>query len=186
MKKKAPRYDNLLFYISVAAMVILIYSVSFIQFGSNLQNAIFLIGAFILFVSATASKQKVIQALEVIAVVGIVLALLKVYVIYSLITLLLLSLLIVGYLLKIEHYKKEPIGSIGSVGFILLAIGLAFNTGSYPLVTGFALAIGSILISIYAATAFYLYKVRLQIVIAILDIAFAVSPVLLVLNTLGL
>ena len=185
MKKKAPKYDRLMFYVSVAAMVILIYSVSFIAFGSVLQEGLFLVGAAILFASATASKQKVVQTLEVIVIVGVVLGILDLNVVYSLTIILSISLLMVAYLLSIEHYKKEPIGSIGSIGFILLAIGFAFNSGSNLMVTGFALASGSLLIAIYSATSYVLYKVRLQIVITILNIVFAISPLLLFLKILG-
>jgi hypothetical protein len=185
MKKKASKYDALMFYVSVAAMILLIYSVSFLAFGSLPQEGLLLVGAAMLFASATASKQKVLQALEVIIIVGVVLGILNLYVIYSLIIVLAVALMMVAYLLSIEHYRKEPIGSVGSIGFILLAIGFAFNNGSNPLVTGFALASGSILIAIYSATSYILYKIRLQVVITILNIVFAVSPMLLFLKTLG-
>lgn len=186
MNKKTRSLENAMFYISVAAMVLLIYSVSFVAFASMLQDVLFLIGGFVLFAAATVGKQRVIQALEIIVLVGIVLPLLKLQIFYSLGIVLFISLLMVVYLLKIEHYKKEPIGSIGSMGFVLMAIGFAFNTGPYPLITGLALASGAILAAIYAATAFYLYKVKLQVVIAILNAVFSINPIILVLHTVGI
>ncbi len=185
MKKKESKYDEGMFYVAIIAMIILIYSVYFVTFASILQRSILLLGAVLLFLSATASKQKVIQSLEIIVITGVVLGLLDIYVIYSLVAILAISSVIVGYLMSIEHYKKEPLGSVGSVGFVLFAIGFAFNNGSNPLITGFALASGSILVAIYSATSYVLYKVKLQIVISILNIVFAVSPLLLFLGALG-
>jgi len=107
-------------------------------------------------------------------------------VLYSLAIVLFVALLIVVYLLHIEHYKKEPIGAVGSVGFVLMGIGFAFNVGNYPLVTGLALASGALLAAVYAVTAFWLYRVRLQVIIAILNVIFAVSPILLILRVVGI
>ncbi len=186
MKKKYSKYDSLLFYLSVAAMIILIYSVFFLSYGSLPQNSLLLVGAFILFISATAGKQHVIQALEIIVLVGIALSFLRMNVLYSLTVVLFVALLIVVYLLHIEHYKKEPIGVVGSAGFVLMGIGFAFNVGNYPLVTGLALASGALLAAVYAATAFWLYRVRLQVIIAVLNVIFAVSPILLILRVVGI
>lgn len=186
MKKRYSKYDSLLFYLSVIAMIILIYSVFFLPYGSLPQNSLLLVGAFILFISATAGKQRVIQALEIIVLVGIVLSFLRMNVLYSLAIVLFVALLIVAYLLRIEHYKKEPIGAVGSVGFVLLGIGFAFNVGDYPLITGLALASGALLAAVYSTTAFWLYKVRLQVVVAVLNVIFAVSPILLILRAVGI
>ncbi len=186
MAKKAKKESNLSFYIAVAAMVLLIYAISLVASGSLLQLLLILAGAFALFASATMSKQRVLQALELIIVVGIVLGILKAWYIYSLITILAVAAIMVAYLFSIEHYKKEPIGSVGSIGFILMAIGFAFDNGSFPLVTGFSLASGAILIAIYSITAYWMYKIKLQIVIAVLNVIFAISPLIMFLNAAGL
>ncbi|MCL4372624.1 hypothetical protein M1384_00995 [Candidatus Parvarchaeota archaeon] len=75
-----------------------IYSVSFLSYGSLPQNSLLLVDSFILFISATAGNQRVIQALEIIVLVGIVLSFLRINVLFSLVIVLFVALLIVVYL----------------------------------------------------------------------------------------
>lgn len=179
MKRKSKNNVDWLFYSAVGAMVLLVFSISFLIFGSVLQKSLILLGAFVLFLVASLSNQRVLQALQLVIVVGAVLGFLQLSVLYSLSIMLFVSILMVVYLYSIEHYKKEPIGAMGSVGFLLLAMGLAFNTGSNNLISGFSLGFGSIIIAIYSATAFWLYKTRLQIVWVVLNLAFAISPLIM-------
>ncbi len=177
---KKPRCEgSVLLYIAIAAMLVLIYAISFVSFGSILQKTLLVAGAFVLFVVATLGNQKVLQALQLVIVAGALLGFLQLQPIYSLAVMLIVAVLMVAYLFSIEHYKKEPVGAIGSFGFVLLAIGLAFNTGSNPLITGAALGFGALAIAVYSSASFFLYRIRLQIVWVALNIVFAISPLVL-------
>ncbi|MCL4400947.1 MAG: hypothetical protein M1348_02930 [Candidatus Parvarchaeota archaeon] len=186
MKAKSAANESLLLYCAILAMAVLIFAISFLTYGSILQKSLILLGAFVLFVVASMGKQKVLQALQLVIVIGAVLGFLQLSMLYSLSLMLFVSILMVIYLISIEHYKKEPIGAMGSAGFLLLAIGLAFNTGSNNLVTWFSLGFGAVLIAVYSATAFWLYKVRLQLVWVLLNLAFAISPLLLFFSSFGI
>jgi hypothetical protein len=186
MERRVKRIDDFFFYISVAAMVILILSVYLIPYGSSVQRLLIFLGALILFASASASRQKVVQAMEVIAIAGVITSILQLAPVYALTVTLVISAIIIAYLTTTGYYQKEPIGVVGSIGFVFLAVGFAFDTGSNPLMTGLALGVGSLTIAAYSAMAYWLYKVRLQVVIMVLNLVFAVSPLLLFLSTIGI
>ncbi len=121
MVKRSKKESSALLYTAVAAMLLLVYAISFISFGSILQKSSILLGAFVLFLVAVISIQKVLMALQFVVVAGAAVGFLQLQPVYALIIMLFIAVLMVIYLFSIEHYKKEPIGTIGSFGFILLA-----------------------------------------------------------------
>src|SRR5208283_3165185 len=120
---------NLLFFVAVFAMLLMIYAIAFTGSGSILQKTLILISASVLLFVATKDNQKVLQALQLIVMVGAAFGFLQLTAVYALATMLLVSILTVVYLFRIDYYRKEPIGVVGSLGSTLFAIGLAFNTG---------------------------------------------------------
>ena len=163
MKRNNNRRDEILLGIAISTMVELVFSFWFLNFGSQLQKVLILSGALVLFFVAISGKQKVLEALQLVLVAGAALAFVKLPPLISLSIMLPIAILMVVYLYLIKHYRKEPIGTIGSLGFILFAIGLSFNTGSSPLITGLAIGSGALVITAYSALAFVLYKIRLQL-----------------------
>jgi membrane-associated HD superfamily phosphohydrolase len=143
MVQRQKTESDVTFYVAIVAMIVLVFAVSFLNFGSLLQKILLLVGAFVLFLVAKFGNQKVLQSVELIVTIGAILAFFDLAPLYALVIMLVAAIVLVVYLFSIEHYKKEPIGAIGSVGFILLAIGLSFNTGSNPLITGFSLGFGA-------------------------------------------
>ena len=181
MKSKT-KVNNILFYVAIAAMILLVYSFSFLSFGTLLQKSLILTGAFVLFLVALFGKQKVLQALQLVLVTGAIIGFFILSMLYALVIMLFVAALMVIYLYSIGHYKKEPVGVIGSFGFCFFALGLAFNTGSTPLIAGLFLILGAFVIAAYSALAFYLYKNRLQLVWIVLNLALSAGPILLVLS----
>jgi type IV secretory pathway TrbL component len=106
---KSKRITDNLFYVAIAAMVLLVFAVSFIGFGTILQKSLFLIGAFVLFFVASLSNQKVLQALQIVVVIGAVMSFFQLGPIYALGIMLFVAVVLVVYLYSIEHYKKEQL-----------------------------------------------------------------------------
>ena len=186
MNKKSKNKDDLLFYIGIFALLLLIYVISFISFGSILQRLLILFGAFLLFVVATFGKQKVLQALELVVAIGSIVSFLSLTALYALALMLFVAIIMVIYLYSISHYRKEPIGLMGSFGFVLLALGLAVNNGANTLIASSALGFGALTIAIYSGGAFLLYKNRIQLIFVVLNIAFAINPFILLFHALGI
>ena len=185
MKKKDAGQTQILLYIAISTMAVLVFSFWFLSFGSPLQKILIVSGALVLFFVAAFGNQKVLEALQLVLVVGAGLAFIQLSPLISLSIMLFVAVLMVAYLYSIKHYRKEPIAAIGSLGFILFAIGLSFNTGSNPLITGLAISSGALAITAYSAIAFVLYRIRLQIAWATLNFLLAISPIMLVLSILG-
>ena len=186
MNKKSKKKDDLLFYIGIFAMLILIFAVSFLNLGSIQQKLLFLFAGFLLFTVATLSNQRVLQALEIVTLIGVIVAFMTVSALYALSITLFVAMIMVTYLYKIEHYRKEPIGMFGSFGFVLLALGYAFNNGSNPLIASAALGFGSLAIAVYSCAAFILYKNRIQLIFIVLNAVFSISPLIILAHILSI
>lgn len=185
MKRKANKLkSNLFFVFGIIGMAAAIFGVTFLPLASLLQREVFLVAVIILLIVAEASKQKILDAIEIVLFIGIVLALFSVSQYVTLTAIAISVVILVAYLLKIHYYNKEPIGVIGTVGFVLLAIGYGVNTGNAILLNSFAFSFGAIAVAIYSLMAFILYKVRVQIIWFILNVAFAIGPLIYLLTVL--
>ena len=174
--------SNISFIIGIFAMLLLIYAISFLSLGSMLQRLLLFAGALMLLAVAYAHKQRVLIAVELVVVTGGIVSLLPISLAVVLITMTTVSLILIGYLFKVGHYKKEPIGIFGTLGFLMLAFGYAMNFGANTLYAAVGLGLGAVLLMLYSTMHYYLYKVRVQIIWAVLNAAFAISPLLFLLS----
>lgn len=176
-KKKAPNARADAFFLAgIIGMLIAIFGVLFMQSGSLTQRMVFSLAVIILLIVAIDSKQKVLEAAEIVVFIGIVLALLTVNETITIILIAVSVIILVTYLFWVGYYRAEPIGLIGTAGFILLALGYAVNTGDAKLLNSFAFGFGGIVAALYSLLALLFYKVRVQAIWFILNLAFAVGP----------
>jgi hypothetical protein len=177
-KSKDPNHfvSYVLFAAAMAAMVLIVFALDFLPRASFLQDGVFLIGDIILLIVAIENKQKNLIAIQTVILIGIVLSLFSNGIFMTTTVILSAIILLIGYLYSVHYYSKEPIGFIGSAGFVLLAIGYALNTGNTQILNSLAFGIGAILVAIYSLLSLLLYKVRVQIVWIILNVVFAIGP----------
>ncbi len=177
--------SEIMFYIGILGMLMLVYAVSFLNSGTPTQRYTFLVGDTILLLVAYESRQKVLVAIQIEILLSIAASF------FSSVPLLaylgvvsLAALAMIAYLYSIGYYRKDRIGVIGTVGFVVLAVGFVLNTGAYKFAVDFAFAFGAVLIAIYSLLSFYFYKVRVQLVFFVLNVAFGIAPLLALLAAL--
>ncbi len=174
--------SNAVFLMAMVAMAFIIYALDFISSGSLLQDYAFIIGTIGLLFAALFNRQKNLIAMEITVIVGILLSIFSRSIFMTAAIIATAVILLVVYLSLIGYYKQENIGVIGSVGFALLAVGYALNTGNIRLLMDIAFALGSIVIVIYSSLSLFLYKVRIQIPWIILNVAFAIGPLIYIVS----
>ena len=87
--------------------------------------------------------------------------------------------IMLAYFISIGHYKKRRIEFLGTAGFILLALGYAVNSGDFALPTSFFFAFGALAVVVYSFFMWRVYKIRVQAIWFVLNVAFMISPLLL-------
>ena len=178
-RKEQSRFvSDALFAAAIAAMVLIVFALDFLPRASLLQNEFFFIGGIILLIVAIETRQKNLTAIETVILIGIVLSLFSNGIFMTTTVMISAIILLVGYLYFIRYYNEEPIGVIGSVGFILLAIGYALNTGNAQILNYLAFGVGAVLVAIYSLLSLLLYKVRVQIAWLVLNVIFAIGPLM--------
>ncbi|MFH1221957.1 MAG: hypothetical protein V1492_02630 [Candidatus Micrarchaeota archaeon] len=186
ISKKTAENEGLgsFFYIGLVGMLILIAGV-LLQPGSLLQKSLFLLGAVIMTMVALQNKQKMLSALQIIIVLGNVFSFfpsiegpIKYGILVG------ASLIGVTYLVLTKYYQEDKFGLVGSCGLLMLAVGFATDAVTYPLYFGFLLGVGSLLVAAYSFTDYYYHKNRTALIWVILNIVFAISPLLMVVSIL--
>ncbi len=171
-------FHSLNFWIGMAAMVTLVFAINFISFGSLTQKMILTAATFVLLVVAITSVQRLLIAVEATLLIGNFLAFL------DLGGYLTLAILLAGAGILLWKIGREPgprlewTWLLGTVAFLLLAIGYALNNGTMPLIAGFALGFGSLLFAAYSLAMVLLYKVRIQLVWLLLNVFFSITPLI--------
>ncbi len=166
------------FIFSLLGMLLLVFSVSFIARNSLLQKEIFIVGQVVLLIVSIEHKQKVLEASMLIGLAGNFLAVFSNSIMTTVIAMSIIIVILVAYLYRIGYYHKEWISFIGTVAFVLLAVGYSINTPSTQFLNAFAFGFGAILAALYSTLSLVLYKVRIQTAWIILNVAFAISPLL--------
>ena len=141
--------------IGTGAMILIIMG-TVVEGGSLLQKLLFVIGALILGFVAYLDKQKMLLTLEIIVIIGVV------------------------YLIRIKFSKEDVWWPIGGAGLLFLAVGLATDAVSSPILFNSLLGIGGILIAIYSAIGFFYLRVKIAIIWLILNLIFVINPLIIV------
>lgn len=180
MKEKTIR--RIALGIGIIAMILLVLG-TISESGSLLQKIFFIIGAPVLGLTAYLNRQKMFVALQSVAAIGAVLAFFPAVIPELKYAIMIgISIIALCYLIKTNHYKKDPWGILGSLGLILIAIGFATNPLELPRLFGFLLGVGGIFVAIYSAIGFFYYKIRIAIIWFILNIIFSINPMLLLIS----
>jgi len=174
---------NFFLYFGIFGMILLLVGV-FSEPASLLQKLLFLTGAVILTIVAFKSKQKMLSILQVIIVIGSSLAFFEVDESLKYFILLGASILGVAYLISIKYYRKDPWGLACTVGLLMLAAGFATDAVEYPLQFGIFLGGGPLLVALYSFVDYFYHKVRISLIWFILNIIFAINPLLIVISNL--
>lgn len=164
--------------IGIIAMVLLVIA-TLLEGGSDTQKILFLIGVPTLGITAYMDKQKMFTVLQSVVTIGAILAFFPTvseeikYVI-----LLGGALLGIVYLFKLKYYKEDKFGWIGTVGLLSIAAGLATNAILHPIWFNFFLGAGGSIVAVYSTLNFFRYKVKIALIWIVLNVLFAINPIL--------
>ncbi|MDD5172459.1 MAG: hypothetical protein PHF60_05495 [Candidatus ainarchaeum sp.] len=181
--KKTADASRWIFYSGIAAMILLIIGV--LSEPSSLpQKSLFLIGSVVLTVVAHLNKQRMLLALQSIITLGSILAFVDLGGIIKYILLFGASAVVIWYLVSIKNYKKDPWSISCTAGLILVAIGYVTDATADPLYFGLYLGLGSLLVALYSFIDYFYNKDKIAIIWFILNVVFAINPILLVISAL--
>ncbi|MFH1520399.1 MAG: hypothetical protein ABID61_02020 [Candidatus Micrarchaeota archaeon] len=181
--KKSSKNNDLVFYIGLVAMLLLLVGV-FSEPASLQQKVLFLIGAIVLTAVARINKQEMLFTLQIIITLGSSLAFIDVGSIIKYIVLLGAAVVGVGYLVLTKNYKNDKITFVCTIGLILIAAGMATDAKIYPLYFGLFLGFGGLLVAFYSFIDYFFNKDKIAIIWFILNLVFAVNPLMQVLSLL--
>lgn len=170
--------SDAMFLVAILGMLLLIFGISFLVMDSLVQKLVFLAGAAMLLAAVAESRQMVLVAAEITVMVGIVLSLFLSDITIISIIMGIAIVMLIYYLYRIHYFSQENVAVIGTLSFVLLAIGYSVNTGSAPLLNSFAFGFGAILAVIYSSLVFVFKRIRVQLVWVVLNAAFAVTPLI--------
>ena len=88
----------------------------------------------------------------------------------------------IWYLRSIQYYKRDAWGVVCTLGLLLIASGFATNAVAYPLYFGLFLGVGALLAALYSFVDFFYRKNSVALIWFILNIAFAIKPLLMVIS----
>lgn len=166
-----------IFALGVLAMIGQVAGVTFLAGGSLQQKSLFLADSAVLLVLAYANRQRLLSAVNVVIVISEALAFVpSLSVPDALGVTMPLSAVLILYLAITKHYHDEPVGIIGTIGFILLAFGFALNGASSPLLSWLTLGFGGLVLALYSSMHYLHYRVKVQLVFAVLNGFFCISP----------
>ena len=166
--------------IGIIAMILLVIG-TIVEGGSLLQKLLFVIGAPVLGFTAYLNKQKMFITLQIIVSIGAILAFFgDIYTILRYTILVGSAIFAIGYLIKINYYKKDLWWPLGGLGLLSIAVGFATNAIAFPILFNSLLAAGGILVAIYSAIGFFHFKVRIAAIWLILNIIFSINPLRIV------
>lgn len=188
-KNKPKKKDNvgttsgILVYIGLIGMLILILGV-FTQPATLLQKVLFLVGALILAIVALKNNQKMLFVLQILITFGDILAFSNLGGMLKYAILLGAAVVGIGYLVFIKYYQKDILGLVGTLGLLLLALGFATDATTQPVYFGFLLGSGALIVALYALVDYYYHKNNIAIIWVILNIIFAINPLMLLVSSI--
>jgi hypothetical protein len=163
--------------IGIAAMTLATLA-TFSEPGSLTQRLLFLIAVPTLGFVAYLNEHKMFLSLQIVATISTILA-------FFILPQLVMYTIMIGsaaiatvYLIKINYSKQDPWWPLGGAGLISLAAGLATSAVLFPFIFFFLLALGGILIALYSAVGFFIFKVRIAAIWLFLNLIFAANPAL--------
>ncbi len=163
--------------LGIGAMFLLIAGTVVIQ-GTTLQKVLFLIGAPLLGVTAWSEDQKMLMFLQAVITISAVIAFFPDLALeVKFMGLFVPSVLGVIYLVKVDYIEKDSYWPVGAFGLLLIAAGLSV-AGVFPFYFNLLLAIGGISVALYAFLGYYFLKVKIQLMWLILNVLFAVNPLI--------
>ena len=175
---------NFSIYLTSFSVILLISGLLFLKEGSRLQNAVFLIGAALIAISAFESKNHMVTFLEAIIILGIITAFFPLISLsVHLLMILLPALGVIAFLSYAGYYRKERINAIATASLICFAFGFSLNAPSYVTVFSLFLSLGSFLFVVYGSLSFYMYKGNMQVPLVVLNAIFGVSSFILFLSS---
>lgn len=169
------------FHAGIALMSLAIIG-TFLENGSSLQMAFFLISAISLCLVAYLNSQKMFTVLQGVVSIGAFIPFLELSNIIKSVIMALSGLLAIAYLVKINYLKEDKWWPIGGVGIIGLAVGFAVNGAGHLLLFNLLLAFAGITIAAYSAIGFFHLKNRISLIWLILNGVFFINPLILTLK----
>ncbi len=166
------------FTYGLIAMLAIIGALYLMPLGSTPQRLIFAAGSVVLFFVAYYHKQRVLAAVGLVVLIGTLITFLNNFATSLYLALMMsVSVVIFLYLVSIGHYRREPFGIVGTIGFFILAFGYAVNGHGTVRLVSFLFGSGSLLIAVYSSIAFIKYKAKIQIIWIVLNLAFALVAI---------
>ncbi len=158
-------------------IMLIIASVS--ESGSLFQKILFAIAAPVLGIVAYINKQKMLLSLQIVLTIASFSAFFgDIQDSFRYVLLVGAAVVCVGYLIKIRYYQKDPWGIVGSIGLLMIATAFATNAIAHLFWFNLLLGIGGLLVALYSGVQFFYYKIQIAIVWCILNIIFAITPLL--------
>ena len=170
-------------YIGIIAMAMLLTGV-FSEPASSLQRLLFLAGALMLTVTAYMNRQWMLYVLQIVISLGSAFAFIELGGIVKYAILLGAALTGVLYLRRTKRYEADMWGAVSSTGLFLVAAGFATDAKLQPLFFGLFLGVGSLLVALYSFVDYFYNKDKIAGIWMILNIVFAVKPILMVVSAL--
>ena len=161
-----------------AAMVLLVIA-TFMPGGSLSQKVSYLVGASVLLGVAIINNLILYKALQSMIVAGSILSFLPISIFFRSLLLGCVGVLALIYLIIMKIHKRERWWPIGAAGLVLISIGF-MNVGEYALLVNSCIALGGILLTVYAGLDYFIGKVRASLIWFILNAVFAFNPARLV------
>jgi len=171
------------FYFGIVAMFLLLVGV-ISQPASLLQKSLFLIGALMLTITAYLNVQWMLFVLQVVISLGAIIAFMGMGEIVNYTLLLGAALIGTAGLVRAKHFKSDPWSIVSCVGLFLVAAGIATDAIAHQLFFGLFLGVGSLLVALYSFVDYYFKKDNIAIIWFILNLVFAINPILLAISAL--
>ncbi len=175
--------DILVLYIGISAMILLLIGVVS-EPASLLQRSLFVIGALMLTLCAYLGRQGTLFVLEIVISLGSMFAFLAISDVVKYAVLLGAALVGIIYLRLTKKYDSGAWGIVSSAGLLLVGAGFATDATAHPLYFGLLLGVGSLVIALYSFVDYYYDKHDVAAIWVVLNIIFAINPLLMALKAL--
>jgi len=183
MRPKHKAGADWMLYFGIVAMIILLVGV-ISQPASLFQKSLFLIGAIMLTIVAFLNKQWMLFVLQIVISLGAVLAFSGLGEISKFAILMGAALIGIVKLVWSGHFKSDPWNIVCCIGLFMVAAGVATDANAHQLLFGLFLGIGSLLVALYSFVDYYFKKDNIAIIWFILNLVFAINPLLLALSAM--
>jgi hypothetical protein len=175
--------ENAVLIVGIIAMLGLV-AATLMPGGSLLQKVLFVIGVPTLAGVAYFNKQKMYIVLQSVATISAVLAFWSLPQIFKYVIFIGAATIGIVYLIKIGYSKEDKYWSIGALGLLCIAVGLATDAATQPLIFNALLGLGGFFISVYSAIGLFCLKIRIAALWLILNICFSIGPLMFVFSKL--